>query len=200
MKKIVIAALAASAACIAAPAAAQSADATGTVNITGSVGDKCIVVTSGGAAGQTFGGTVALGDLAAADGTLATDLETRFNAAGNNAALQARVVCTTAAPKISVNADPITAQTNTAPANSGYDDSVDFQANVALTTVGQNNGPFSNDSASAPGASAAIGSRLANSATNVVITATNFRTSALSDLLVADPSYKGTITVVISPI
>lgn len=194
MKKLALLAAAASAVAIASPAMAQSV--TGTVNITGYVNDKCIVV-SGTGVDDEFGTTVALGDLAAANGTMATDLATRFSTIGG-AGLSAKVVCTTAAPKISVDADAITAATATA--STGYDNSIDFTARATLTTTGTNNGPFDNDSANAAGAATAIGSRLANTATNITISALNFRTNAATDLLVADTSYTGKITVVISPI
>jgi hypothetical protein len=69
---------------IAAPAMAQTV--TGTVNITGNVTKKCHVDTAGGPS-STFGGLVALGELAVADGTMATDLATRF-VTGNSAVLQ----------------------------------------------------------------------------------------------------------------
>ena len=192
MKKLVLAALAASTA-IASPAMAQSAS--GTVNITGNVQPKCLVVTSGGAATDQFTANVNLGNLAAADGTLATDLSSRFSANGGSQ-LQARVVCTSAAPTIAVDADPIVADTATAVA--GYADTINYDAIVALTTVGANNGPFVNDSADPAGAAVLIGSRMANAATNVSITANDFRTAAPTDLLVAD-TYTGKITIEIAP-
>lgn len=190
MNKLMISTLAAIATVAAAPAMAQTA--TGTINITGSVAGKCLVVPG---AGNTFGTTVALGELADASGKLRTDIATSFNAA---AGLTARVVCTTAAPTISVNADPITAAT--APLSTGYDNSIDFTANVAVTTTTGAAGPFTNDSAAAAGADTAIGGRLANNGSNnIAITATNFRTDTVNDLLAADPVYTGKITVVIKP-
>lgn len=187
--KTVLAILAVGTALAAAPAMAQ--DTTGTVNITGSVAPKCIVVPGGG---NTFTRLVALGELAGTDGRMRTDLAASFNAA----AVTARVVCTTAAPTISVDADPITAATATAPA--GYDNSIDFTAHVAVETTGGPAGPFSNDSAAAAGADTAIGGRVANNGSdNIAITASTFRTNAITDLLAADPVYTGKVTVVIKP-
>ncbi len=175
---------------LAAPAAAQNV--TGTVNITGSVAGKCLVVPG---SGSTFGTTVALGELADATGKLRTNIATDFNAA---AGLTARVVCTTAAPTISVDADPITAATATG--GGGYDNSIDFTASVAVTTTAGAAGPFTNDSAAAAGADTLIGGRLANNGSdNIAISASNFRTDTASDLLAADPTYTGKITVVIKP-
>jgi len=175
---------------IAAPAAAQNV--TGTVNITGSVAPKCLVVPGNG---STFGTTVALGELADTTGKMRTDLAASFNA---SAGLTARVVCTSAAPTISVDADPITAAT--ALGGGGYDNSIDFTASVAVTTTAGAAGPFTNDSAAAAGADTAIGGRLANNGSdNIAISASNFRTDTATDLLAADPTYTGKITVVIKP-
>jgi hypothetical protein len=175
---------------LAAPAAAQNV--TGTVNITGSVAGKCLVVPG---SGSTFGTTVALGELADATGKLRTNIATDFNA---SAGLTARVVCTTAAPTISVDADAITAAT--ALGGGGYDNSIDFTASVAVTTTSGPAGPFTNDSSAAAGADTLVGGRLANNGSdNIAISASNFRTNTASDLLAADPTYTGKITVVIKP-
>lgn len=187
--KTVLSLLAAGTAMIASSAMAQTT--TGTVDITGSVAPKCLVVPG---SGSTFGTTVALGELAGADGKMRPDLATDFNAA----AVTARVVCTTAAPTISVDADPIAAATATAP--TGYDNSIDFTAHVAVTTTSGPAGPFSNDSAAAAGADTPIGGRVANNGSdNIAITASTFRTDTVDDLLAADPVYTGKITVVIKP-
>jgi len=189
MKTILAILAAGTALAIASPAMAQNT--TGTVNITGSVAPKCIVVPGGD---STFTRLVAFGELAGVDGRLRPGLAADFTAAG----VAARVVCTTAAPTISVDADPITAATATA--TTGYDNSIDFTANVAVTTTTGPAGPFSNDSAAAAGADTAVGGRLANNGSdNIVITASNFRTNTVNDLLSADPVYTGKITVVIKP-
>lgn len=189
MKKIVLLALAASTVAVATPAAAQSV--TGTITLNGSVAEKCLVVPG---AGSTFGGIINLGELAQADGTLRTGIAADANA---SPFMAARVVCTSATPTISVDT---TALATAAPAATGYDNSIDFNASVTLVTTGANNGPFANDSANAPLAATAVGSRLANSGSdNVTITTSGFRTFAATDLLVASPTYTGSIVVVIAP-
>jgi hypothetical protein len=188
MKKIVLLALAASTVAVATPAAAQ---VTGTITLNGSVAEKCLVVPG---AGSTFGGIISLGELAQADGTLRTGIAADANA---SPFMVARVVCTSATPTISVDT---TALATLAPGAAGYDNSIDFNASVALVTTGANLGPFANDSASAPLAATAVGSRLANNGgDNITITTSNFRTGAATDLLVASPTYTGSIVVVISP-
>ncbi|MBA4161406.1 MAG: hypothetical protein C0515_04865 [Novosphingobium sp.] len=184
MKKIALIALLATAA-VATPAAAQSV--TGTINLTGSVASKCFVSPG---SGSTFTDTVAFGELAVADGTLRTDLASAFGTKSFT------VKCNSAAPTISVDS---TALATTATASSGYDNSIDFQASVALTTIAANNGPFLNDSSNAALAATAVGSSLANSTGNVSITTSNYRTNNATDLLVASPTYTGSIVVVIAP-
>jgi hypothetical protein len=69
-----------------------------------------------------------------------------------------------------------------------------------VTTTAGAAGPFTNDSAAAAGADTLIGGRLANNGSdNIAISASNFRTDTASDLLAADPTYTGKITVVIKP-
>lgn len=175
------------------PAVAQTTDVTGTVNMTGSVGTRCIVLPN---AGNTFGTTVDFGELAQADGTLRTDLATAFGTIGG-AGLEARVVCTTPNPTISVDATPLA---TTATADAGYDNSIDFLAHVLVDTTTATDVEFTNDSSAAAGAAVPIGGRLANNGgNNISITADNFRTDTAGDLLVASPTYTGQIQVVISP-
>ncbi|MFM2301409.1 MAG: hypothetical protein RLZZ84_1145 [Pseudomonadota bacterium] len=183
MKKIALAAIAA-AALGTTPAYAQNV--TGTINLTGSVEAKCVVLPD---SLGTFTDTVNFGELAQANGTLRTGLETQFGTRSFS------VKCNGAAPQISVNADPL--QT-TAPADAGYDNSIDYQAAVALDTLTPT-APFTNDSSAAAGALTPVSSRLVNNLQNVHIATSNYRTNALTDLLVASPSYTGKITVVIAP-
>lgn len=186
MKKIAFIVLAASAAALATPASAQNV--TGTINLTGSVAGKCAIQTTGAA---TFGDTVAFGELAAANGTL------RAGLAGEFGTRSASVVCTTATPKITVDANALSASTPVTA--TGYDDSIDFTASVAVVTTGVNGGPFTNASGVAPVATVIGGGRLANSANNINITTSNYHTAALTDLLVADPTYTGSVVVTITP-
>lgn len=193
MKKIVLLALAASTVAVATPASAQTV--TGTINLTGSVAPKCLVLPGNGSA---FGPTAAiqLGELADATGKLraSSTLESQINGV---AGTTARVVCTSAAPTISVDA---TALATSATATTGYDNSIDFNANVVVTTT-TGSASFDNDSGSAALPATAIGGRVANNGgDNIVITTSNFRTdNPTTDLLVASPTYTGSIVVVIAP-
>lgn len=189
MKKALLPALAASAALLATPAMAQTV--TGTITLTGSVASKCMVLPGGG---STFGTTIALGELSLATGLVRTDLAATIN---GNAAMSARVVCTTATPTISVDANPIA---TAASAATGYANTINFTASVAVLTTGTNNGPFSNASTASPLAATPIGSNLKNDGNNnITITTSAFATPNATDVLVASPTYQGSIVVVISP-
>ncbi len=192
MKKLIGLSVAAALLASASPAFAQDATVTGTVNITGTVAPKCLVVPG---AGSNFTANVALGELSQADGRLRTDLASIFQSAGGPA-LEARVVCTTPAPTIAIDA---TAITSGAPVTSGYANLINFTANVAVATVSSELA-FSNSSTGAPLAATPIGGRLANNGgSNIFITASNFATPNVSDLLVAATDYTGSIVVVIAP-
>jgi hypothetical protein len=186
MKKFAFLA-AATAAVLATPAMAQNV--TGTITLNGTVASKCTVTSA--PAGATFAQTVNFGELAQADGTLRSGLSTDFSATP----VQATVVCNTATPKISVDANPMV---NSATAAAGYANTINYTASVAVATTGANAGPFTNATTAAPGAATAIGSELANSANNVVVTTTGYATPNGTDILVAG-SYTGNIVIVISP-
>lgn len=187
MKKIALLALAATAA-IATPAAAQTV--TGEINITGSVGNKCFVLPG---AGSTFGGTVPLGELAKADGTLkdSSVLEGLFNAAGASV-LSAQVLCTTAAPQVSVLAEPLATAVS---ADTGYTNTINYTAGVTFGTV---SGPqLVSDSSAVPAATTGtLAARLTGTGTNVTVATSGWNASGV---LVASPDYTGKITVVIAP-
>lgn len=189
MKKLALIAMTAAAA-IATPAMAQ--DVTGTINITGSVEKKCFVL-NGSTASSTFTANVAMGELAQADGTLkdSTTLSNTFASVGG-AALDARVLCTSATPNVSVKAEPLV---NSAPAATGYDNSVDYNADVKFYLVSGGPTTVSDVSTDLTASTATLGSRLNGTGTNVEVRTSNW---SASGTLVAG-SYAGKITVVISP-
>lgn len=187
MKKIALIAMTA-AATIATPA---MADVTGTINITGSVEKKCFVL-NGTDVSSTFGTTVAMGELAKSDGTLkdSSVLAGTFASVGGSA-LNARVVCTSATPDVSVKAEPLV---NSAGAVSGYDASVDYTADVKFYLVGSNS-TVSDASANTAATTATLSSRLAGTGTNVEVRTSNWT----ADGVLVAGDYTGKITVVIAP-
>ena len=186
MKKIATLALLASAA-IASPAMAQTV--TGTINITGTVQAKCLVVPGNG---NTFGTNVAMGELSQADGTLkpSATLSGTFATVGGTG-LTAQVVCTSANPDVSVLSEPLV---NLAVADPGYDNSVDYTADVTFTRVGGTT--LVSDASAIPAATTAtLASRLTGTGTNVSVATSGWTASGV---LVAG-SYAGKITIVIAP-
>ena len=188
MKKIALIAMTAAAA-IATPAMAQTV--TGTINITGNVAPKCFVL-NGEDVNSTFTANVAMGELAKSDGTLkdSATLATTFASQGGSA-LDVRVLCTSANPAVSVKAEPL-ANTTAAPA--GYDNSVDYTADVTFTRVGGTT-LVSDASTDGTATTATLASRLTGTGTNVSVRTSNW--SATGVLVSGD--YTGKITVLVSP-
>lgn len=179
---------------VATPASAQSA--TGVVDITGIVESKCIVANPGSpSGGASFGAAVDLGNLAATDGSLATDLASRFTSVGG-ANLEYRIICTSAKTNVSVDADPLVAAS--AAAEAGYANRIDYKATVSLALTGGTSIPVASDSTDAAATVSLLNASLAAAGDNVFVTAGDFRTLNLSDILRAD-TYSGKITIVISP-
>jgi hypothetical protein len=173
---------------------ARAQDTTGTVNLTGSVAPRCGLAASGSS--TIFGQTVELGELAAADGTLRTGIDGQFA----SAAAAISVVCNTAAPTISVSASPLSAQTSTGTPPTGFANTIDYTATVALRTTASAPVVLSTASGSSVSHTFSVGEgRIANSVGNVTLSATAFHTASASDILVADSSYKGSIAVTIAP-
>lgn len=170
---------------IAVPAAAQSV--TGTIDMTGTVAAKCFVVPGNG---TTFSDSVNFGALDQADGTLRTNLATQFGTRNFT------VKCNGTSPKVSVTANALVTGT---PVVAGYDNSIDFTASVAVDAVGANAGPFTDASTPIAGSTpTAIGSPLANAASNIHVSTSGYATNNLTDLL-AVGTYNGSVVVVIAP-
>lgn len=195
--KIMLSGLLTALAVTAAPAFAQSAS--GAVALSGTVGDKCLVTNAGAVASPGFGGIVNLNALD--DGTTAKLRNVGAISPTSNNNLNFRVVCTTAAPKVAVTTTALTTGSGTAStgysATVHYDTAVAFdiadaaQPDTVLTYTDGVTGPASK--------TASLTGRLATGTTNIHVSATNFRTPAAADVLVAG-SYAGAITISVSPI
>lgn len=192
MKKIALIAMTAATA-ISTPAMAAVGDVEGTVNIKGEVSKKCYVVT-GTSAGSTFDGVIPvdLGELSKDDGTLKDtgDLESAFNGA-TTANINARVVCTSANPAVSVQAFPLA---TTTPASSGYTNTVNYNAKVGFSLV---SGTDYVEDASGDGnaTTGTLSGRLKATGDNVAVRTNGWTASGV---LVAG-TYNGRIEVEIKP-
>jgi hypothetical protein len=151
---------------------------------------KCSVLPNN--LGNTFGTTVAMGELSQSDGTLKTSgtLSGTFGTVGGTG-LTAQVVCTSANPDVSVLSEPLV---NAVTADPGYDNSVDYTADVTFTRVGGTT--LVSDASAIPAATTAtLASRLTGTGTNVSVATSGWTASGV---LVAG-SYAGKITIVIAP-
>jgi hypothetical protein len=184
MKKMIIAALTATSAFIAMPAAAQPVAASGTVNVTGSVQPKCTAITP-------IEGTITLNELAVANGTV--DSAFSNNSGGLSKSFTVR--CTSANPGLSVTAAPLTTTSTGTP---GYTGTVHYTATLTAAKAGGGNATVIDTSNVAAATTGSVTDRLANSNDNVSIAISNGNTTNGADLLEAG-SYTGTIAITVSP-
>ena len=174
-------------------AGSASAAAVGTIDVTGAVGAKCMVLPSGA---TTFTGTLGFGELSGADGTLAPSTSTQSTSF--------EVVCNTAAPTVTISATPMTAQNNPT-TTAGYSSTVDYTAevNVLKATSGSATFSYKTVDGTALGgepSTGPVGDRIKVISSNLTVTASALATrGGTANILAADTSYKGVITVTVSP-
>jgi hypothetical protein len=204
MKKIVLAALAATTAIIATPAAAQTV--TGTVNVTGSVANRCSVVLPGGASSATFTGTIGLGALDDPDGTLRDNLQASTTASpADGLHVLTRVVCNTAAPVVTISATAMQIAGGTLTGATGYSDTVHYTAQVGVTDTASavQFRRYNTLLAAAPAGSVATGALTlpisAAPGNNVDVSVFNMHSEGADTNILAAGSYLGVVTVTVSP-
>jgi hypothetical protein len=182
MKKIVFAALVAASALGATPALAQSAS--GTIGVTGSVGAKCTASTE-------IAGTIALGELSRASGTV----DSAFSNAAGGLSRSYTVKCTSATPHIAVDATPLTTTSSGA---AGYTGTVHYTATVTANKAGGGSESVAHITNAAAPAVKAVGARLANAENNITVGVASGFTATAGDLLEAG-NYSASIKVTVSP-
>lgn len=177
---------------------AMAADAVGTVNILGTVGSKCTVVSGGAAGGLTFGTTFgsATTNLADANGRLATTFGP-FTSNGNG---NFQLFCNNANPIIGLVA---TSMTTTGTVTAGYANTIKYSAGVdiaAITGAGVTSLVTRTVLSGAAKISSGLGVGLytRNVANNVIVRASTFSTAAVTDVLMPG-AYSGTITLTLTP-
>lgn len=202
MKKIVLAALAATTAVLATPAAAQ---VTGTVDVTGTVSNRCSVVLPGGASSATFTGTIALGALDDADGTLRDNLQSSASGTpADNLHVLTRVVCNTAAPVVTISATAMQ-QGGTLDGTTGYSDTINYTAQVGVTDTASvvQYRRYATLTGLPPAGSVATGAMTlpisAAPGNNVDVSVFNMHAEGADTNILAAGSYLGVVTVTINP-
>ena len=184
MKKIVLSALVLGSALASAPVFAQTV--TGSVDVTGTVAARCSAVTP-------ISGSITLGELAKADGTV----DPAF--AGNTGGLSRNftIKCNGSNPKITVDAKPLV---NAAATNSpnGYTNTVHYTA--TLVAMGAKGGTTSvaDQSLSTGATSGQVGDRLAAVANNITLTVGTGATADSTAILDAG-TYAGKVEITIAP-
>jgi hypothetical protein len=167
--------------------------ATGTVDVTGNVAALC--------SATSFSDTIALNELA---DTSTGRLDTNLTGAGGapNLTKSFAVVCTSAAPTVTVKATQLTNVTNTATPANGYTSTINYTATArAHLAAGGTATPVVYDTTGTPAAtSVQLAGPLANpgSGTNLDVTLSNAQTVVSTDILTAG-AYKGQITVTVEP-
>lgn len=169
----------------------------GTVDVQGSVDAKCWVASE--EASTSFQDSTSFGELSNANGTLNTSVTAP--------PVSFEVLCNTGTPQVAISATQMTAQNHAATPPTGYTRSVGYTAEVQVLTAGSGPTTFGtvvagDGTASADGAlssSGAVGDYLKVTASNLTVTASNVTDLNSGDILIADTSYQGTITVTVTP-
>jgi hypothetical protein len=183
MKNTIAIVLAAAAALASAPALA---DASGTVVVNGTVAAKCTAT-------APINGTISLGELAKADGTV----DPAFAGATNGLSRSFTVRCNGTNPNMSVEARSLV---NAAAADSpnGYTNTVGYTAKLAAKGAKGGTTSISDLSLNSGATTGRIGDRLAAEANNVTLTISDGITTSSTAILEAG-SYTGSVDIVISP-
>jgi len=181
---------------LAAAPAALAQTVTGTVNVTGSVAARCVVITGG--SGSSFSGSIPLGELAGTDGALSSTLAGSTNASPGGST-QFRVNCNSAAPKVTLSSTRLAlAPTATAPA--GYANVIDYTAALDAALANGSTQTVSYVTAAAlPAATVqSLSDSLANSANNLTVKAYALNTA--SGALLMAGNYSSVISITIEPV
>lgn len=184
MKKTVFSVLVAVSAFAATPAFAQTAS--GSVDVTGTVAARCTAVTP-------ISGSIALGELAKADGTI----DTAFSGNTNGLSRSFTIRCNGANPQLSVNARALV---NAAATNSptGYTNTVNYTASVAAMTAVGGTTTVADQSATAGATVGLLGNRIAAVANNVTLTVGTGATTNATAILEAG-TYTGAVDIIVTP-
>lgn len=183
MNKFVAAILVAAAATVSVPAYAQ---ATGTVVVNGTVAPKCTAV-------QPISGTINLGELATADGTI----DQAFSKATSGLTTNFTVRCNGSNPNLSVEARPLV---NSAAATgvAGYTNTVHYTARLAAKGAsGSTTTTVADRSLQAGATTGRVGDRLAAVANNVSLSIAEGATESATAILEAG-TYSGTVDITIT--
>jgi hypothetical protein len=175
--------------------AASAQSATGSVGVTGAVTTKCAVITGG--AGTSFTGTIGLGQLNAANGTIATTFSnsTVTAAAG---ALTFQINCNGSDAAVDLRA---TRLSTSGTAVAGYSNNIDYSAALTASLAAGSTKTFTYTTAPTLPAdtTGTLGGRLANGTGNITVSIYGLAPENGLTSLLAAGNYASTITVSVTP-
>ena len=201
MRKLVLSsAVAATVLVMGASCAMAATNVTGAVSVTGTVTNQCSVTAP--TAGSTFSGTIPLGTLNGADGTISTSLR---GSTISGASLSFTVICNTATPQVQLSA---TAMSDGVTPATGFTSTVDYTSQLTLTDATGGKENFTYVTAGSPAATTGtMTNPLSGTKDNVVVSVNTLNTDggANTSILTAG-SYGsaaggtgGLISITISP-
>ncbi|MEN3748254.1 hypothetical protein TPR58_13845 [Sphingomonas sp. HF-S3] len=183
MKKLVLSALVLGSAFAAAPAFAQ---ASGSVDVSGTVSARCSAVTP-------ISGSITLGELAKADGTI----DAAFSSNTGGLTRNFTIKCNGANPKVSVDAKPlVNAASNNAP--NGYTNTVHYTATVVALGAKGGSTSIADQSISTGATSSPLNDRLASVSNNIALTVGAGVTTDSNAMLDAG-AYAGKVEITVAP-
>ena len=195
MRKLVIVATTAA---LAGLATAAQAQVVGTVQVTGQVTGKCVVVSGEGGAG-VFGGVIPLGELDQTDGTLAPGLHGSTLASPSGPVVLAQVNCNSSAPTVAISA---TRLTDGAPeASTNFSSTIDYTAAavIGLAAGGAANVSYTTAAALPPATSTQLGGPLSNQPGDVAVEVFGLTPDHGLASFLTEGNYTATVTVTITP-
>ena len=195
MKKLVLIATTAAFAGLVGVAQAQ---VVGTVQVTGQVTGKCVVISGQGGSG-VFGGVIPLGELDQADGTLLPGLHGSTLGSPSGPVVLAQVNCNSSAPTVAVSATRLTDGAPEASAN--FSSTIDYTAAaiVGLAAGGATNVSYTTAAALPPATSTQLSGPLSNQPGDVTVEVFGLTPDhGLASFLTAG-NYSATVTVTITP-
>jgi hypothetical protein len=183
MKKLVVSALMIGSALAAAPAFAQ---ASGSVDVSGTVAARCSAV-------APITGSITLGELAKTDGTV----DTAFSGNTGGLSRDFTIKCNGANPKVSVEAKPLI---NAAATNSpnGYTNTVHYTATVIARGAKGGTASVADQSLSSGATAGQVGDRFAAVSNNLSLTIGSGITTESTAILDAG-TYAGKVEITVAP-
>lgn len=183
MKKLIVTAVMLGSAFAAAPAFAQ---ASGSVDVNGTVSARCSAATP-------ISGNITLGELAKADGTI----DPAFSGNTGGLSRSFTIKCNGANPKVSVEAKPLV---NAAATNSpnGYTNTVHYTATVVAMGAKGGTTSVADQSLSSGATAGQLGDRLAAVSNNISLTIGSGITAESTAILDAG-TYAGKVEITVAP-